>query len=122
VWEAAQTAAHYSVDNLTVVLDYNRVQLFGTLDEIMDIAPITDKWRSFGWHVIEIDGHDMQQIIDALESAKQIEGKPCIIVAHTVKGKGVSYMEGKSAWHGKPPDAEQLAQAWADLGCAGRGS
>ena len=121
VWEAAQTAAHYSVDNLTVVLDYNRVQLFGTLDEIMEIAPITDKWRSFGWHVIEIDGHDMQQIVDAVESAKQIKGKPCIVVAHTTKGKGVSYMEGEAAWHGKPPDEAQLARALADLGCAGCG-
>lgn len=117
VWEAAQTAAHYKVDNLTVILDYNRVQLFGTLDEIMEIAPIVDKWRSFGWHVVEIDGHDIGQIIEALGLAKGIKGQPCILIAHTVKGKGVSYMEGKSAWHGKPPNEAQLAQALADLGC-----
>jgi transketolase len=121
VWEAAQTAAHYGVDNLTVILDYNRVQLFGTLEEIMEIAPITDKWRSFNWEVIEIDGHDIRQIIRALESAKQVTGRPCIVIAHTTKGKGVSYMEGKAAWHGKPPDAEELAQALADLGCDGTG-
>ena len=117
VWEAAEVAAHYKVDNLTVILDYNGVQLMGPVSEVLEVAPVADKWRSFGWAVVEIDGHDMRQIIDALESAKETKGKPCIVVAHTVKGKGVSYMEGKSAWHGKPPDEEQLAQALADLQC-----
>ena len=117
VWEAAQTAAHYRVDNLTVILDYNGVQLLGTLEEIMEIAPITDKWRSFGWETIEIDGHDMWQIIEGVESAKGVKGKPCIVIAHTTKGKGVSYMEGQAVWHGKPPNEEQLVRALADLQC-----
>jgi transketolase len=117
IWEAAEAAAHYKVDNLTVILDYNRVQLMGPLSEVMEIAPLADKWRSFNWAVMEMDGHDMQQIIEALEAAQEVEGKPCILIAHTVKGKGVSYMEGQSAWHGKPPDEGQLAQALAELGC-----
>ncbi|TEU11414.1 MAG: transketolase [Anaerolineales bacterium] len=117
IWEAAEAAAHYKVDNLTVILDYNRVQLMGPLSEIMEIAPLADKWRSFNWAVMEIDGHDIQQIIEALEAAKEVKDKPCILIAHTVKGKGVSYMEGQAAWHGKPPNEEQLAQALAELGC-----
>jgi len=119
VWEAAEVAAHHRVDNLTVILDYNRVQLMGTLEEVLDLAPIDDKWRSFGWAVKEIDGHDMRQIIAALEAAKELRGKPCIVIAHTTKGKGVSYMEGQAAWHGKPPDAGELAQALAELQCDG---
>jgi transketolase len=117
IWEAAETAAHYKVDNLTVILDYNGVQLMGPVSEIMEVAPLADKWRSFNWAVMEIDGHDVRQIIEALEVAKEVKGKPCILIAHTVKGKGVSYMEGQSAWHGKPPNEEQLAQALAELGC-----
>lgn len=117
IWEAAEAAAHYKVDNLTVILDYNRVQLMGPLSEIMEMAPLAEKWRSFNWAVMEIDGHDIQQIIEALEAAKKVRGKPCILIAHTVKGKGVSYMEGQAAWHGKPPNEEQLAQALAELGC-----
>jgi transketolase len=117
IWEAAETAAHYKVDNLTVILDYNGVQLMGPVSEIMEVAPLADKWRSFNWAVMEIDGHDVRQIIGALEAAKEVKGKPCILIAHTVKGKGVSYMEGQAAWHGKPPNEEQLAQALAELGC-----
>ncbi|MDH4138481.1 MAG: transketolase, partial [Anaerolineae bacterium] len=117
IWEAAAAAAHYKVDNLTVILDYNRVQLMGPLSEVMEIAPLADKWRSFNWAVMEINGHDMRQIIEALEAAQEVKGKPCILIAHTIKGKGVSYMEGQSAWHGKPPNEEQLAQALAELGC-----
>ncbi len=115
VWEAALVAAHHKVDNLTVILDYNRVQLMGTVDQIMEVAPMADKWRAFNWNVLEIDGHDMRQIIDALETAAQFKGRPTVIVARTVKGKGVSYMEGQSAWHGKAPNPEQLAQALAEL-------
>jgi transketolase len=117
IWEAAETAAHYKVDNLTVILDYNGVQLMGPVSEVMEVAPLADKWRSFIWAVMEIDGHDVRQIIEALEAAKEAKGKPCILVAHTVKGKGVSYMEGQASWHGKPPNEEQLAQALAELGC-----
>ena len=117
IWEAAQTAAHYKADNLTVILDYNGVQLLGPVSEIMEIAPVADKWRSFNWAVMEIDGHDVRQIITALEFAEEIKTRPFIVIAHTIKGKGVSYMEGKAAWHGKPPNEEQLAQAVVDLGC-----
>ncbi|MBC8252486.1 MAG: transketolase, partial [Ardenticatenia bacterium] len=117
IWEAAQTAAHYKADNLTVILDYNGVQLLGPVSEIMEIAPVADKWRSFNWAVMEIDGHDVRQIITALEFAEEIKARPFIVIAHTIKGKGVSYMEGKAAWHGKPPNEEQLAQAVVDLGC-----
>jgi transketolase len=115
VWEAAQAAAHYKMDYLTAILDYNRVQLMGQVDEIMEVAPMPDKWRSFNWHVIEVDGHDIAALIDALELAQAVKGKPTIIIARTVKGKGVSYMEGQSAWHGKPPSQEQLEQALREL-------
>lgn len=117
IWEAAQAAAHYRVDNLTAIVDYNRVQLLGPLDEIMEVAPLADRWRAFNWNVEEIDGHDMVEIVRALESARNGRGHPTVVIAHTVKGKGVSYMEGQSAWHGRPPDEEQLAQALAELGC-----
>jgi transketolase len=83
---------------------------------------MADKWRSFGWNVIEVDGHDVQAIVDGLRQARQVQGRPSVLIAHTVKGKGVSYMEGQSAWHGKPPDEEQLAQALADLQCVGGGA
>jgi len=119
VWEAAEAAAHHKVDNLTVILDNNGVQLMGPLGEIMSMEPLADKWRSFNWAVFETDGHDMREIIAALELAKEIKGKPSIVIAHTVKGKGVSYMEGQSAWHGKSPNEEQLAQALAELQCEG---
>lgn len=117
VWEAAEVAAHHRVDNLTVILDYNGVQLMGPVSEVLQVAPVADKWRAFNWHVIEIDGHDMGQILAALAAAQRVQGKPTIIIAHTVKGKGVSFMEGKSAWHGKPPNEEELAQALAELQC-----
>jgi transketolase len=115
VWEAAEAAAHHKVDNLTVILDYNGVQLMGPLQEIMSMEPMVEKWRAFNWEVLEIDGHNVRQITEAFKKAKSIKGKPCIIVAHTVKGKGVSYMEGQSSWHGKPPDKDQLAQAMKEL-------
>jgi len=118
VWEAAAAAAHYRVDNLTVILDHNGVQLMGPLRETMSMRPMADKWRSFNWEVTEIDGHDMCEIVTALETARDRQGRPSIVIAHTVKGKGVSYMEGQSAWHGKPPNAEELTRALADLQCA----
>ncbi len=121
VWEAAESAAQYKLDNLTVIVDYNGVQLMGKVKDIMDVAPVADKWKAFNFNVIEIDGHDIVQIVDALELARRCKGKPTAIVAHTVKGKGVSYMEGQSAWHGKAPNKEQLAQALAELSSNGRG-
>jgi transketolase len=118
VWEAAMAAAHYKADNLTAILDQNRFQLDGSTAEIMDPAPQADKWRAFGWHVIEIDGHDMDQVVHALETASAMQGKPAIIIANTVKGKGVSFMENNNEYHGKAPTAEQVELALAELGGA----
>jgi transketolase len=120
VWEAAEAAAHYRVDNLTVILDYNGVQLMGPLAEIMNMEPMAAKWRAFNWEVFELDGHDIRQIVQALQQARAVKGKPCILIAHTVKGKGVSFMEGQSAWHGKPPSEQELAQALIELQAQGR--
>jgi transketolase len=115
VWEAALIAGHYKLDNLTVIFDYNKVQLSGTVPEVMDVAPVADKWRAFGWEVIECNGHDMGAVVEALGQAKKIKGKPGIVVAHTVKGKGVSFMEGRNEWHGKVPTEEQLCVAMLDI-------
>lgn len=117
IWEAAAAAAHHKVDHLTAILDYNGVQLMGPVSHIMEISPVVDKWRSWNWNVIETDGHDMRKLIAALEQAKAAKGCPTVVVAHTIKGKGVSFMEGQSAWHGKSPNKEQLAQALAELNC-----
>lgn len=116
VWEAAMAAAHFKLDNLTVITDFNGLQIDGALCEIMTVMPIPDKWRAFGWNVIEIDGHDYGQILDALSPERKVEGKPTMIVAKTIKGKGVSFMEGVCDWHGKAPSEEQVEQALAELG------
>lgn len=115
IWEAAMCAAHYRVTNLITILDYNRVQLMGKVAEIMEISPVKDKWVSFGWNAVEIDGHNISEIISSIEEAKKFKSRPTIIIAHTVKGKGVSYMEGKSEWHGKPPCKEELKIAISEL-------
>jgi len=117
VWEAAESAAQFGLDNLTVILDNNGVQLMGKTDEVMRMEPQVDKWRAFNWNVIDVDGHDIAALAAAFDLAKTVKGKPTVLVARTIKGKGVSFMEGKSAWHGKSPDAEQLAQALKELGC-----
>ena len=116
-WEAAMAAAHFELDGVTAVVDRNRFQNDGPVAEIMRMDPLGDKWRAFGWHVIEIaDGHDVQQLIDALEAARDVRGAPQVIIAPTQKGKGVSFMEeNPSGWHGKGPSDEQLARALADL-------
>ena len=114
VWEAAMSAAHYQLDNLTFIVDNNGLQLLGRNDEIMSLGNIADKFRAFGFQTVEIDGHDFGQIFAALDLGNL--GKPKCIVAHTVKGKGVSFMEDNAAWHGKAPNAEQLAQALKELG------
>jgi transketolase len=116
IWEAAMSASHFKVDNLTAILDRNNLQLDGQTEQIMSLEPVTDKWKAFGWHVIEINGHDFKEILSAFDSAKQIKGKPTIIIAHTIKGKGVSFMEGAVGFHGKAPDEEQYKQAMTDLG------
>ena len=110
-WEAAMAAAKYDLDNLTGICDCNGVQLDGTVGDIMPIEPLGDKWRAFGWEVVEANGHDVGEIADALDAAASVRGRPTMILAHTVKGKGVSYMEGRFEWHGKAPDDEQYRQA-----------
>lgn len=100
VWEAAMAAAHFEADNLTAILDYNEVQLDGPTRDVMEIAPVPEKWRSFGWEVVECDGHSIPGLLGAFEQALAIQGKPCIIVAQTTKGKGVSFMENTCEWHG----------------------
>jgi len=115
VWEAAMAAAHYQLDNLCAILDYNGLQIDGPCREVMNSEPIAEKWRAFGWHVIEIDGHDISAIIAALNQARHTKGKPTIIIARTVKGKGVSFMENQVGWHGTAPKPEQVEAALAEL-------
>lgn len=116
VWEAALTAAKYRLDNLTALCDHNHLQQSGTNDEIKPIDPLPDKWRAFGWHVIEIDGHDFRAILDALAEARSTTGRPTMIIANTVKGKGVSFMEHGVDWHGRAASAEQSEQALKEIG------
>ena len=116
IWEAAMFAAHYWVDNLIAFLDRNGLQIDGPTDKVMSSEPLADKWRAFGWHVIEIDGHDIPQILDAIGEAKGVEGRPVMIIASTVKGKGVSFMENVVGCHGKAPNDEQYRQAIDEIG------
>jgi transketolase len=116
IWEAAMAAAKFNLDNLIVVLDYNNLQLDGWCSDVMPIEPIADKWHAFNWEVFEMNGHDMREIIKTIKIAQSIKGKPSIIIAHTIKGKGVSYMENKCEWHGKSPNDEQYEQAMRELG------
>ena len=115
IWEAAMAAAHYKLDNLTAILDYNGLQIDGSTDSVMSTAPLTDKWRAFNWHVIEVDGHDIAALQQAFAEAKQVKGKPTILIAKTIKGKGVSFMEDQAGWHGNAPNAEQAEQALKEL-------
>jgi transketolase len=116
IWEAAMLGAHYKLDNVTAFLDRNRLQIDGPTETIMSIEPIAKKWDAFGWNVIEIDGHDMRQILDACDMTKEIKGKPTMIIAHTVKGKGVSFMENSVPFHGKAPTEEELRRGLRELG------
>lgn len=118
VWEALMAAVKFKADNLCAVLDWNGVQLDGTTEEIMPMGDIPAKFKAFGWNVIECDGHDVSALYDAFEEAKTVKGVPTIVLAHTVKGKGVSFMEGKSGWHGKAIDDESFAVAMKELGGA----
>ncbi|ADY57516.1 transketolase subunit A [Syntrophobotulus glycolicus DSM 8271] len=115
VWEAAMSAAHYKLDNLLAILDHNGLQIDGPNSEVMNIMPLADKWRSFGWHVIEADGHDVRQLLDACAEARAVKNKPTIIIAETIKGKGVSFMENQAGWHGNAPNAEQTEIALSEL-------
>lgn len=114
VWEAAMSAVHYKVDNIVAIIDNNGLQVDGYTDDIMCLGCIESKWKGFGWHTIIIDGHDMEQILDALYEAKEIEG-PVAIIANTVKGKGVSYMENVCVWHGKAPNEEEAKLAMEEI-------
>lgn len=115
IWEAAMTAAHYKLDNLTAFLDHNGLQIDGKVTEVMSPEPVADKFKAFGWEVLLIDGHDYNQIEEAVNKAKQTKGKPTIIIAETVKGKGISFMENQVGWHGTAPNKEQAEQAFKEL-------
>jgi len=116
VWEGAMAAAHFQLDSLTAMVDYNKLQIDGENKDVMGLEPLVGKWQQFGWHTIEIDGHDMAEVVRAIEEAQSTKGKPTCIIAHTVKGKGVSYMECAVDWHGRAPTQEELDQALVELG------
>ncbi len=123
IWEAAMTASHYKLDNLIVFLDYNKLQIDGKNDDVMKISPIKDKFKAFGFNVYEIDGHNEKEIIDTVNTIKEkkeltsddSERKPSIIIANTIKGKGVSFMENQASWHGKAPSDEEFEEAMKEL-------
>ncbi len=116
VWETAMSAVHYKLDNMLVFIDNNGLQIDGNNDDVMRVAPIKDKFESFGWNVMEIDGHSFEDIDRACEEARKVKGVPTCIVAKTIKGKGVSFMENEAGWHGKAPGEEQAMQAMKELG------
>jgi transketolase len=116
VWEGAVTAAKYHLADLTAIVDSNGVQLDGPVHEIMPLEPLADKWKACGWHVVEIDGHSVREVAEALELACEIHDRPTVVIAHTTKGKGVSFMENQSYWHGNVPNTGQLVQALSELG------
>jgi transketolase len=115
VWEAAMAAAHYRLDNLCAVLDRNSLQIDGSTEEVMSIEPVADKWAGFGWNVLEINGHNTAEIMKAFDDAQSLKGAPTMIIAHTTKGKGVSFMENQCEYHGKPLTKDQLMEALKEL-------
>lgn len=115
VWEAAMTAAHFKLDNVCAIVDYNKVQENGPTNEIKNLEPLAEKWRSFGWHAVEVIGHNFSQLLLALDQVGTFKDKPFVIIAHTVKGKGISFMEGDRNWHGKAPNDKQYAEALKEL-------
>jgi transketolase len=115
VWEAAMSAAHFKLDNIVAIVDRNRQQLDGWTHDVMDTEPMAQKWRSFGWHVIEVNGHDFDQLLAAFDEARKVKGRPTCIVAYTIKGKGVSFMENNLEFHGRAPNAEELKKALEEL-------
>ena len=114
-WEGAMTAAKFRANEVTVIMDYNDVQLDGATHDIMPLEPIADKWKAFGFRVLEINGHNLVQVLDSLDTALEIHSMPTVILAHTTKGKGVSFMENTALWHGAVPNADQYAQARSEL-------
>ena len=115
IWEAAMSAAHYKLDNLCAMVDVNGLQIDGPTEKVMNSAPLDEKFRAFGWNVIDVDGHDLDAIEKAFEEAKEVKGKPSMILLHTVKGKGVSFMENNVGWHGKAPNEAEYLQAKSEL-------
>lgn len=114
-WEAILFAPHHKLDNLTLIVDYNKIQSFGTVEEVLNLEPLTDKFAAFGWHVTLIDGHDHNEILQALSNKNIPHGIPSVIIANTIKGKGVSFMQGELAWHYKSPSKEQFDAAWQEV-------
>ena len=115
IWEAAMTASKNELDNLCVIVDHNGLQIDGTVEEVAGLVDIKEKFESFGFYTIEIDGHDIEEIIQAFQAARQEKGRPTAIIANTIKGKGVSFMEGKAQWHGKAPNKEEYEEAINEL-------
>jgi len=115
IWEAAMAASHFKVDNLCAIVDYNRFQIDGRVEDIMGLEPLVNKWESFGWHVIQADGHSIEDLLEAFNEAKSVKGKPSVIIAHTVKGKGVSFMEHVVDFHGRAPNEEETKKALEEL-------
>jgi transketolase len=115
IWEAAMASSHYRCDNLTAIVDYNHYQIDGRVEDIMNLEPLTEKWRAFGWYVLEIDGHNFSQILNAYNTVVQIREKPQVIIAHTIKGKGVSFMENVVDFHGRAPTKEEAERALKEL-------
>lgn len=115
VWEAAMAASHYKLDNMCAVLDMNKLQIDGNVSDVMNVYPLVEKWEAFGWNIIKIDGHDIESIVKAYDAAEMVKGKPTIILADTIKGKGVSFMEGKASYHGVAPTDEEHEKAMAEL-------
>jgi transketolase len=118
IWEAAMAGSHYGLDNLVGIVDNNGLQISGEVDRVMRLSPLADRWAAFGWKVVEIDGNDMGQVLGALDGIPAQKGSPTLILAHTVKGKGVSFIENQAAWHHKVPSDEQYAQAMRELDAA----
>ncbi|MCX7021129.1 MAG: thiamine pyrophosphate-dependent enzyme, partial [bacterium] len=118
-WEAAMTAAHYGLDNLTAIVDRNRLQIDGDTEVVMALEPLSDKWKAFGFHVIDCDGHSFPDLRRAYAEARETKGKPTCIIAHTHKGRGVSFMTDQAGWHGRAPNQEELVRAVGEVcGCA----
>ncbi|MBI5143734.1 MAG: transketolase [Candidatus Omnitrophica bacterium] len=118
VWEAVMTAAHYKLDNVCAIVDFNKLQIDGFCCDVKDMGPYLHKWKDFGWHAIETDGHDLKKLMDGLDEASATKGKPTIIIAHTIKGKGISFIENKVEWHGIAPKKEEYERAVQELDAA----
>lgn len=120
VWEAAMAAAHYRLEKLIAIVDYNKLQIDGGNDEVMTLEPVAEKWQAFGWHVQQVDGHDILALLESINTAKQTAGQPSVIIADTIKGKGVSFMENEVGWHGKAPSKEEYLRAVTEIRQRGR--